>query len=55
MKYLFALGMSETSNSWHLYPEGNWLKNGGRQATTEFIDVQDQIMKNVLAKRSGSI
>ena len=55
MKNLFTLGMSEISHSWHLYPEGNWLKNGGNQATTSFIDVQDQIMKNVLAKRSGNI
>ena len=55
MKNLFALGMSDTSHSWHLYPEGNWLKNGGNQVTTEHIDVQDQIMKNVLAKKSGNI
>jgi polyphosphate kinase len=54
MKNLFALGMSETSNSWHLYPEGNWINNGGNQVTSEHIDVQDQIMKNVLAKKSGS-
>lgn len=54
MKNLFALGMSETSNSWHLAPEGGWLKNGGKKATSEYIDVQDQIMKNVLAKRSGN-
>ena len=54
MKNLFALGMSETSNSWHLYPEGNWIQNGGNQVTSEHIDVQDQIMKNVLVKKSGS-
>ena len=54
MKNLFALGMSETSNSWHLYPEGNWINNDGNQVTSEHIDVQDQIMKNVLAKKSGS-
>lgn len=53
MKNLFALGMSDTSNSWHLSPEGVWLKNGGKTATSEYIDVQDQIMKNVLAKKSG--
>ena len=55
MKNLFALGMSDTSHSWHLSPEGAWLKNGGKQATPEYIDVQDQIMKNVLAKKNGSI
>ena len=55
MKNLFALGMSDTSHSWHLSPEGSWLKNGGKQATPEYIDVQDQIMKNVLAKKNGSI
>jgi polyphosphate kinase len=54
MKNLFALGMSDTSNSWHLSPVGSWLKNGGKPATPEFIDVQDQIMKNVLAKKNGS-
>jgi polyphosphate kinase len=54
MKNLFALGMSETSHSWHLYPEGNWLKNSGNKETANFIDVQDQFMKNTLAKRSGN-
>jgi polyphosphate kinase len=55
MKNLFALGMSDTSHSWHLAPEGGWLKNGGKQATAEYIDVQDQIMKSVLAKKAGTI
>jgi polyphosphate kinase len=55
MKNLFALGMSDTSHSWHLAPEGGWLKNGGKIATTEYIDVQDQIMKSVLAKKAGTI
>ncbi|MEY2815592.1 MAG: hypothetical protein RJA78_168 [Actinomycetota bacterium] len=55
MKNLFALGMSDTSHSWHLSPEGTWLKNGGQQDTANFIDVQDQIMKNVLAKKNGHI
>jgi polyphosphate kinase len=55
MKNLFTLGMSDTSHSWHLAPEGVWLKNGGKSATSEYIDVQDQIMKNVLAKKAGTI
>jgi polyphosphate kinase len=55
MKNIFALGMSDTSHSWHLAPEGVWLKNGGKIATTEYIDVQDQIMKSVLAKKAGII
>jgi polyphosphate kinase len=55
MKNLFALGMSDTSHSWHLAAEGGWLKNGGKQATAEYIDVQDQIMKSVLAKKAGTI
>jgi hypothetical protein len=55
MKNLFALGMSDTSHSWHLAPEGVWLKNGGKSATSEYIDVQDQIMKTVLAKKAGTI
>jgi polyphosphate kinase len=55
MKNLFAIGMSDTSHSWHLAPEGVWLKNGGKIATTEYIDVQDHIMKSVLAKKAGII
>lgn len=55
MNNLFKLGMADNSHSWHLLPQGTWLKNGGQQETTNFIDVQDQIMKDVLAKKSGSI
>jgi polyphosphate kinase len=44
MENLFKLAMSDGSRSWHLNPDGSWLRNGGKDSLG-LVDVQDQLMQ----------
>ncbi|MEY4418636.1 MAG: hypothetical protein RIQ88_1074, partial [Actinomycetota bacterium] len=44
MDNLFNLAMSDGSRSWHLNPDGSWLRNGGKDSLG-LVDVQDQLMQ----------
>ncbi|MFM6977863.1 MAG: RNA degradosome polyphosphate kinase, partial [Micrococcales bacterium] len=50
---LFDLAMSEEVSSWHLDSEGKWSRHQFGDGGVRLIDVQDQIMKDVHAKRNA--
>ena len=50
---LFNLSLAETSASWHLGSDGNWTRHHLAADGSMLTDVQDQIMKDVLAKRGA--
>jgi polyphosphate kinase len=50
---LFDLSMSDEVASWHLDSEGKWLRHQFGEGGVRLIDVQDQIMKDVHAKRNA--
>jgi polyphosphate kinase len=50
---LFDLGMADTSATWHLDSEGAWTRVAKNAAGKPLIDVQDKIMKDVIAKRNS--
>ena len=50
---LFDLAMAETSASWHLDADGTWTRHTTGPDGKPLIDVQDEIMRNVYAKRGS--
>jgi polyphosphate kinase len=51
---LFELAMSDAAASWHLDSTGTWTRRQLDQAGKPLIDVQDELMRRVAAKRSRS-
>jgi polyphosphate kinase len=50
---LFDLGMDEGSSSWHLGNDGEWTRHHQDAEGKPLVDVQDKIMRDVLAKRGA--
>jgi polyphosphate kinase len=50
---LFDLAMSDDVSSWHLDSEGKWSRHQFGEGGVRLTDVQDQIMKDVHAKRNA--
>jgi polyphosphate kinase len=50
---LFDLGMDEGSSSWHLGIDGEWTRHHQDAEGKPLVDVQDKIMRDVLAKRGA--
>ncbi|MEY4320277.1 MAG: hypothetical protein RLZZ471_218 [Actinomycetota bacterium] len=50
---LFDLAMSDDVASWHLDSNGKWSRHQFGEGGVRLIDVQDQIMKDVHAKRNA--
>jgi polyphosphate kinase len=50
---LFDLAMSEGSASWHLAADGTWTRHKVAADGSPLVDVQDEIMRNVYAKRGS--
>jgi polyphosphate kinase len=50
---LFDLAMSDEVASWHLAPDGSWRRRQLSEAGQSLVDLQDQLMKEVLAKRAN--
>ncbi|MFM2321519.1 MAG: hypothetical protein RL612_666, partial [Actinomycetota bacterium] len=50
---LFDLAMSDEVASWHPDSEGKWSRHQFGEGGVRLIDVQDQIMKDVHAKRNA--
>ena len=50
---LFELCMSDTSATWHLDSSGSWTRFAKDAEGRPLVDVQDKIMKDVIAKRGA--
>ena len=50
---LFDLAMADTSASWHLAADGTWTRHKFAADGSPLVDVQDEIMRNVYAKRGS--
>ena len=50
---LFELGMADTSATWHLDADGAWTRFAKDTDGKPLVDVQDKIMKDVIAKRGA--
>lgn len=50
---LFDLAMAETSASWHLGSDGSWTRRQHAADGSPLVDVQDEIMRQVYAKRGS--
>jgi polyphosphate kinase len=48
---LFDLAMSDSAASWHLDSNGEWHRHQYAQDGTRLVDVQDQLMRDIHAKR----
>jgi polyphosphate kinase len=48
---LFELAMSERVSSWHLGSDGNWTRHKLAADGTRLIDVQEEVMRRISAKR----
>jgi len=48
----FSLAMADTSASWWLDSAGTWTRHQYDESGQPLVDVQDQIMKEILAKRA---
>lgn len=48
---LFDLAMSETTSSWHLGPEGEWLRRSIAEDGTPLLDLQEDTMARVQKRR----
>lgn len=48
---LFDLAMSENTSSWHLGPEGEWVRHNVGEDGRPLIDMQDKTMANVQRRR----
>lgn len=53
LESLFELAMSDAASSWHLMPDGTWQRHQVDSNGQPLIDVQDTLMKEVLAKRAS--
>ena len=49
---LFELAMSDESQSWHLDANGTWTRHQKDDSGKTLVEVQDEIMRRVSAKRS---
>lgn len=47
----FDLAMSDTSSSWHLGPDGEWIRHNLGEDGAPLVDVQDRTMTNVQRRR----
>jgi polyphosphate kinase len=50
---LLELCMSDTSATWHLDSSGSWTRFAKDAEGRPLVDVQDKIMKDVIAKRGA--
>ncbi|MEN9715528.1 MAG: hypothetical protein RJA35_995 [Actinomycetota bacterium] len=50
---IFDLAMSDEASSWHLNQDGSWTRFYQDASGAPLIDVQDRIMRDVLAKRGA--
>ncbi len=50
---LFEMAMADSAASWHLGPDGKWVRHQYDESGRPLIDVQDKIMKDVYAKRGS--
>jgi len=50
---IFDLAMSDAAASWHLGSDSTWTRHAKNEAGEPLIDVQDKIMRDVLAKRGA--
>jgi len=51
LESLFDLAMSEGTSSWHLGPEGEWIRHSTDGEGKPLIDIQDKSMANVRKRR----
>jgi len=48
---LFTLSMSDTTSSWHLQPDGEWVRRSRDADDKPLLDIQDRTMTNVQRRR----
>lgn len=48
---LFTLSMSDTTSSWHLGPDGEWVRHNIGEDGKPLLDLQDRTMTNVQRRR----
>jgi polyphosphate kinase len=48
---LFTLAMSDTTSSWHLRPDGEWVRHNVDEDGKPLVDLQDRTMTNVQRRR----
>ncbi|MDQ2698782.1 MAG: polyphosphate kinase 1, partial [Actinomycetota bacterium] len=48
---LFTLAMSDTTSSWHLQPDGDWVRRSLAEDGKPLLDLQDRTMTNVQRRR----
>jgi polyphosphate kinase len=48
---LFTLSMSDTTSSWHLGPDGEWVRHNVGEDGKLLLDLQDRTMINVQRRR----
>ncbi|MDR7190412.1 MULTISPECIES: RNA degradosome polyphosphate kinase [Microbacterium] len=48
---LFTLSMSDTTSSWHLRPDGEWVRHNQSEEGKPLLDLQDRTMTNVQRRR----
>jgi polyphosphate kinase len=51
MNDLFTLAMSDTTSSWHLGPDGEWVRHHTDADGKPLLDIQDRRMTNVQRRR----
>ncbi|GAA3760320.1 RNA degradosome polyphosphate kinase [Microbacterium kribbense] len=52
---LFTLAMSDTVSSWHLQPDGEWVRHSTTDSGKPFIDLQDRTMQNIMRRRRARV
>ncbi|MFB7885832.1 RNA degradosome polyphosphate kinase [Microbacterium sp. NPDC056057] len=48
---LFTLSMSDSTSSWHLGPDGEWVRHNQSEEGKPLLDLQDRTMTNVQRRR----
>jgi len=48
---LFTLAMSDGTSSWHLQPDGDWIRHSVGENGKRLVDLQDKTMTNVQRRR----
>ena len=48
---LFTLSMSDNTSSWHLMPDGEWVRHNVGEDGKPLLDLQDRTMTNVQRRR----
>ncbi|MBD3942834.1 RNA degradosome polyphosphate kinase [Microbacterium sp. NEAU-LLC] len=51
LEHLFTLAMSDTTSSWHLGAEGEWVRHNVAEDGRPLLDIQDRTMTNVQRRR----